>query len=279
MDGFPGVELLSASGEVITNAARACVYLQCSTTLSNVVVQPGEFAHFVFVWRDNPQGPAQTSCPESATALVTPPNAYDHLTVPLHIAPCGVPPVFGVGTVQAGTGVTTTVNIFDPWTPERTLYPQFKVLGHISGGSCFVGSVPDASIADTSNEYAWRCNTDRGILDPCFAPRGKTDVAELACAVAPYLGFGVYLLELSKPLANSSTGFTPKGVWPLVLELSNGDQCSVIQGTSSAPFFFNYGCNHGTASEPTASHEPWTVSYAPNGATAPVTVTVTEAWQ
>ena len=48
MDGFPGVELLSVGGEVITNAARACVYLQCSTTLTNVVVQPGESAYFVF---------------------------------------------------------------------------------------------------------------------------------------------------------------------------------------------------------------------------------------
>jgi hypothetical protein len=152
-------------------------------------------------------------------------------------------------------------------------------LGHLSGGSCFVGSVPDASIADSDNEYAWRCTTDRGILDPCFAPRKATHVSELACAVAPYLGFGVYLLELSKPLANSSTGFTPKGTWPLVLELSNGDQCSVIQGTSSAPFFFNYGCNQGTASKPTSTHEPWTVSYAPNGAHTPVTVTVITSWQ
>jgi hypothetical protein len=280
MDGYPGVELLGSGGNVISNAARGCVYLQgCSTAFTKVVVQPGGSAYFVFVWRDNPQGPAQTSCPESATALVTPPNAYDHLTVQLHIAPCGIPPVFGVGTVQAGTDITTTVNVFNPWTPERTLYPQFKVLGHLSGGSCFVGSMPDASIADPSNEYAWRCNTERGILDPCFAPRGKTDVTELACVAAPYLGFGVYLLELSQPLAKSSTGFTPKGVWPLVLELSNGDQCSVIQGTSSAPFFFNYGCNHGTASEPTTAHEPWTVSYLPNGAHAPVTVPVTSAWE
>jgi hypothetical protein len=277
-EGFPGVELLGANGGVITNAARGCVYLQgCSTSLTNVILEPDASAYFVFVWRDNPPEPSETTCPESVTALVTPPNAFDHLTLPLHIAPCGLPPVFGVGTVQAGTGVSTTVDIFNPWTPVGTLEPGYTALGHLYGGSCLVGSKPWSSLADPSNEYAWRCDTDRGIYDPCFAPRGKTDVSELACVITPYLRLGVYLLELSKPLAQSSTGFTPRGVWPLILILSNGDQCSVIQGTASPPFY--YGCNHGSASEPATAREPWTVSYLPNGANARLTVAVNTAWE
>jgi hypothetical protein len=102
LDGYPGVELLDGHGRVITNAARHCAYIQCPSSPARVVLAPGHVAHFAYVWQDNPPEPRQTVCPESATALVTPPNAYDHQAVPLHIAPCGIPPVFGVGTVQAG---------------------------------------------------------------------------------------------------------------------------------------------------------------------------------
>lgn len=106
LDGYPGVELLDSHGTLITNAARHCAYIQCPTGLSRVVLAPGHSAHFAYVWQDNPPEPRQRTCPESATALVTPPNAYDHRAVPLHIAPCGLPPVFGVGTVQAGPAPT-----------------------------------------------------------------------------------------------------------------------------------------------------------------------------
>jgi hypothetical protein len=174
---------------------------------------------------------------------------------------------------------STTVDSFNPWIAAGSLNSHYRSLGHLSGGSCLVGSKSDASIADTSNEYAWRCSTDQGIYDPCFAPRGEKDVSELACAATPYLRLDVYLLDLSTPLASSSTGFTPNGVWPLVLLLSNGDQCTVIQGTASPPFNFHYGCAHGTASQPTTAHEPWTVSYLPNGANTPVSVAVTTVWE
>jgi Protein of unknown function (DUF4232) len=102
LDGYPGVELVDGHGRVITNAARRCAYLHCPATPTRVTLAPGHFAHFEYVWQDNPPEPRQRTCPQSRTALVTPPNAYDHQAVPLHIAPCGIPPVFGVGTVQAG---------------------------------------------------------------------------------------------------------------------------------------------------------------------------------
>jgi hypothetical protein len=173
----------------------------------------------------------------------------------------------------------TILKTFNPWVAEGTLSTGTRVLGHLSGGSCFVGTVPWSSIADASNKNAWRCNTDQGLYDPCFAPPGNTNVTELACARTP--SSGVYLLALSQPLPSSSTGSTPTGVWPWVLVLANGDQCQVVQGT--APTFgqvgLNYGCERGNASPPSTASEPWTVKFLATGAHALTTVTVTSAWE
>jgi hypothetical protein len=176
-------------------------------------------------------------------------------------------------TSTTSVPTSTTVRTFSPWTAAGTLGPDFQLLGHLSGGSCFA-----ASIADGSSENAWRCTTDQGMYDPCLAPPGKTNVTELACAVTPYLQGGVYLLALTQPLPISSNGFTPTGTWPLVLVLSNGDQCEVIQGTATQDDF-NYGCKSGNASNPSTTSEPWTVRYLPNGAHVSVTMTVTTAWE
>jgi hypothetical protein len=179
---------------------------------------------------------------------------------------------------------------YNPWTAAGTLSPSFHVLGELSGGSCFTQlsspniygqtTVANASIADPSNQNAWRCTTAQGsIWDPCFAPPGTSNVSQLACAVTPYDQDDVYLLSLSQPLPSSSTGFEPTGgVWPLELALSNGVDCEVIQGTASVPGG-NYGCTSGSASNPNTSSEPWTVSYWSNGATTPVTVAVTTVWE
>jgi hypothetical protein len=142
-------------------------------------------------------------------------------------------------------------------------------------------SVVDASIADPSNEQAFRCSIDQGTYDPCFAAPATINVLQLACAGNPYLAFNVYVLTLSQPLATSSTGFAPTGEWPLVLVLSNGDQCQVIQGTANVIYqvAFSYGCGDGNASSPNTRAQPWTVSYLPTGTTAAVTVEVSSAWE
>jgi len=180
----------------------------------------------------------------------------------------------------------TTVEAFRPWTASGILSPRFHVLGYLFGGSCFVAvgekSVANASIADTSNEDAWRCVTPHGgIYDPCFAPPGISNVTKLACAVTPYLRRGVDLLQMAKPLPTSSTGFKPTEVSPLVLELSNGDRCEVIQGTGLIfrRVVLNYGCDHGYASVLRTVREPWTVSYLPTGVHALVRITVTTVWE
>ena len=101
MEGFPGFDLLDSSGHSIANASRGCPWAGkglCPTSLDyiNVPAHNGT-AFFGFVWQSTPD-PGQT-CPESASVLVTPPNAFDHLTLPLRLAACGQPPPLGIGTV------------------------------------------------------------------------------------------------------------------------------------------------------------------------------------
>lgn len=102
MQGFPGLDLINSSGTSIVNAGRGCPWASagsCATQLDYVSLPAhGGAASFGFAWQSTP-APGQ-QCPESASALVTPPNAFDHLTLPLQIAVCGDPLRLGVGTVQ-----------------------------------------------------------------------------------------------------------------------------------------------------------------------------------
>jgi hypothetical protein len=65
---------------------------------TTVTLAPGQTAYFNIGYSDVPVG-SETSCPTSGSMLVTPPNAFDHLTVSATLAPCGggsltVSPVF-----------------------------------------------------------------------------------------------------------------------------------------------------------------------------------------
>jgi hypothetical protein len=208
----------------------------------------------------------------STIKVIAPPS-----TSPASIAPATttVPPATTIMMPPASTTLQphTAVETYNPWAGPGTLRQSFKLIGHLTGGSC-----PTSSIADPSNQDAWRCNTDQGPLyDPCFAPPGGTNVSELACAKYPYLNDQVQILSMSQPLPKSSSGFQPTGEWPLVLLLSNGAQCSVIQGTATYGGY-NYGCSTGYATPPDTSVNPWTVKYIANGPRSSVTVTVRTAW-
>jgi len=101
MEGFPGFDLLNSSGTSIINASRGCPWAPagwCPTALDYIYLRPDDgSASFGLVWQSTAE-PGQT-CMESASALVTPPNAFDHLTLSLEIAVCGEPLQLGVGTV------------------------------------------------------------------------------------------------------------------------------------------------------------------------------------
>lgn len=98
--GFPGLALLDANGNTYTNAARRCGYIPCPTTPITVTLAPGATAHFKTSF-GNVRPPQLQPCRQSSSALITPPDTYDQIPVPLHIAPCAD---FGVGTIQPGPG-------------------------------------------------------------------------------------------------------------------------------------------------------------------------------
>lgn len=105
MEGYPGFDLLDGSGTSIVNAGRGCPWAlgaYCTTTSTYAGLSAhGGTAMFQLAWQSTPQ-PGQT-CPESASAAVTPPNAFDHLTIPLQIAVCGDPLNLGLGTVWSNS--------------------------------------------------------------------------------------------------------------------------------------------------------------------------------
>ena len=102
MEGYPGFDLRDGSGRSIVDASRGCSWAPAERcpTLPDYVHLPAYngVAFFGFLWQSTPQ-PGQT-CPLSVSALVTPPNAFDHLALPVHIAVCGEPLRLGVGTMQ-----------------------------------------------------------------------------------------------------------------------------------------------------------------------------------
>jgi len=188
-------------------------------------------------------------------------------------------PTAAASTVRAApvASAATAVTTYTPWTAAGGLKPGTRVLGHLADGSCFVGGQPWSSIGASSNAHAWRCNSGDGIWDPCFAPAGKANIAELACARTPTSG--VYLLALSQPLATSSPGGKSNGAWPFSMTLMNGDDCQVIQGTApvSGDVALSYGCTHGHAEAPNTTTKQWTVRYQRTATNSLTTVAVTTA--
>ena len=189
-------------------------------------------------------------------------------------------------TTQTTPGAPVThVEMFNPWTPAGTLSSSFRVEKRLSGYNC-----PLRSSFDSENPYAWRCFLSPGFTgggggggafyDPCFAPPGRSDVTEVACGSSPWSGFVV--ITLSRPLAFSSWGIPPGHddyVW--AMELGNGQQCSLIEGTGAEidRTVFNYRCSAGYAAYPDTGVEPWVAEYAA-GDSGPVTsLVVTTAWR
>ena len=133
-----------------------------------------------------------------------------------------------------------------------------KSAGIISGGDCWT-----TSLVDFENAYAWRCTAGNDIYDPCFATPGASDVQHVACPTTRFSG--VYLLNLSSHLAESSTPRTSGGTYVWYIVLSNGQGCSRFDG--AGPPMVNgvtldYVCTGGGAGEPDRSAHPWEDQYA-----------------
>jgi hypothetical protein len=178
-------------------------------------------------------------------------------------------------TVPAQQSSRTAIEVFAHWTEEGTLSPRISVTGHLTGGSCWT-----SSIADSADQEAWRCMSDNGIYDPCFAPSESANLTQVACFESPWSG--AQLLDLTQPLSYSSSDTTNGGIsLPWFMQLANGDRCGLITGAAgeAGGVTLNYGCQSADASTPNMTTQPWTVEYLPNGSDVLSTVDVVTAWR
>lgn len=175
----------------------------------------------------------------------------------------------------ASTPHVTTRRQYQPWAAGGSLAAGVAVASHESGGDCWT-----ASIGDPDNPDAWRCMAGNGILDPCFAPPGQAVVPEVACATSP--DAAVVLLDLTVPLSSAAA---PSGssalVLPWVMELADGDQCTLDQGTGEVVdgTVMDYACTGGAATYPDTTSEPWTVLVAAGDGATQSSQAVEVAWQ
>jgi hypothetical protein len=92
--GYPGLQMLDAGGKPIqTQVLRGIAYTVPSVPERVVSLSPGHEASFHLGY-DNATGYGSESCPISARVEVTPPNAYEPITVVWRMQP------YGGGTIQ-----------------------------------------------------------------------------------------------------------------------------------------------------------------------------------
>jgi hypothetical protein len=186
-----------------------------------------------------------------------------------------------IPTRSASPTKTTSTRVLEyaPWTQAGALAPGIQVTGHLTDGSCSIGS-----LADGADQDAWRCFSGNGIYDPCFPPPGNPlNVTQLACALTPLSG--VEMMTLAAPLPSSSSG-TTVNTGPWFMQLTNGERCVHTGGAASSSdgVYFIYDCRNAMgkvssgASTPNTATEPWTVKYLPNGSHVISEVDVTTAW-
>ncbi len=98
LGGYPGLQLVSSAGTPLpTTVVRKGNYSFTQMAPMTVTLANGQSAFFNIGYSDVPTGTA--ACPTSASVEVTPPNAFDHLSVTAALSPCGggtmtVSPVF-----------------------------------------------------------------------------------------------------------------------------------------------------------------------------------------
>jgi len=87
--GFPGAQLLDdLSNPLPTNVVRGGGFLTNEPGPSLVIVPPGGSAIFRMHWGQVPVG-TETICPTASQLLVTPPDEFDSLALPITITACG----------------------------------------------------------------------------------------------------------------------------------------------------------------------------------------------
>jgi hypothetical protein len=108
MDGYPGAQLVDASGTQLPTHVVSGGSLQFTDFApADVVLGAGDSAYFNLAYSDVPTA-TETTCPTAAQIEITPPHAVDHDVVPVHITVCAagtltVSPVFSSSSPQTQT--------------------------------------------------------------------------------------------------------------------------------------------------------------------------------
>jgi len=112
MSGYPGMQLLNASGaDLPTNVIRGGGLTFESVAPTNVSLAPAQTAYYNLGYSDVPVN-GETSCPTASQVEITPPNDTSYAVVPVSgLDACGggtlhVSPVFA-STDSAATSTTT----------------------------------------------------------------------------------------------------------------------------------------------------------------------------
>ncbi|MGH9029986.1 MAG: DUF4232 domain-containing protein [Acidimicrobiales bacterium] len=104
--GYPGAELLDASGTPFASAARGGTYSFTDFPSATVTLSEGQSAYFNVGYSDVPSG-TEGTCPGSARIEVTPPNDFTQLFSQFSATVCNgaftVSPVFGAGSPYTQT--------------------------------------------------------------------------------------------------------------------------------------------------------------------------------
>ena len=225
------------------------------------------------------------------------------LAIVLAVFPAGMPRAVAQEATPSAdyatpSGATdhTSVHFFLPYTTD-TLNPDLTV-AETESGACVARSQMTSGRPD-----AWLCvGAESGLLsDPCFEnPLAiPEDPGDFACVVSPFAP-EVLLFTVTEPLpgagpeddipgaggAQRGTGWddgAPRAApLPWVLELANGERCTMIPGAKAlfAGMWVNYSCADGgfAFGEPDRTTPLWRVNYVPAGAFTSELVAVTDAW-
>lgn len=87
LEGYPGMLLLSGTTPLHTDVVRGSSVVVPPITVRLVILAPGHVAAYIFGYSDVPTG--NQTCPSSTNLEVTPPNAYNHATIPFQSTACG----------------------------------------------------------------------------------------------------------------------------------------------------------------------------------------------
>jgi hypothetical protein len=105
--GFVGMLMLDSSGAPLTTrVVRNGGIFQTQAGPSGFLLQPQMAASFQAAWSDVPHG-SETTCPQAARLEITPPDEFDHVTIPVsgwNLAPCGAGEIDVTPIRAAGAG-------------------------------------------------------------------------------------------------------------------------------------------------------------------------------